>query len=124
MEICMGESVIGNASVTIDGLYATIKCACHFSDEKIYAMYLRNGTQDRLLGTCTPNGACHVLETRIPKKYIAQHSRLYAREKYGDRNHEINLLVPGQPITNIDKLDKSFLRVLNGKTCLVIVDVS
>lgn len=122
MEIRLNNNVIGSASVTTVGLYASIKCTCHFPDEKMYAIYLSDGAQDRLLGTCTPKGACHVLETKIPKKHISGNSKLYAAEKYADTNAKGIFLVPGKPIATVDKLDKSFLKIINGKLCLIVAD--
>ena len=120
MNIYLEGNVIGHASIDLDGLYATIRCECRFPDKKLYAVLLKSGSTSRSLGTCTPKGDTHILERRLPKKYILKpNTILIAAEKYGDIKKSM-LLVPGEPIAAIGLLENATFQINDGRACLIL----
>lgn len=122
IEICFKGTPVGSAAVTINGLYAHIKCRCRFSDERLYTLFLKNETEDRLLGTCTPQNGTYTLDVRIPKKYVNGIIAIYAAEKYAVDTKRTVPLVPGEPFGAVVNLDRSVFGTENGKPCLIIQD--
>ena len=124
-EICMNGIVVGRATININGLYAHFKCVCHFSNKRIYAVYLRSGAADRLLGTCIPQKGAYVLETKIPKKHVSESDCiLYAAEKNENiaaQSRSITL-VSGEPTEVICMLDKTRFRADGEKYMLFVID--
>lgn len=122
MNIYLGNAVIGQATVTIDGLYAKIRCVCQLSDNKLYALYLQSKTENRLLGTAVPQNSCHFLEVKLPKKYIANGDfHLHAAEKYTGNEVTNILLEPGKPIASIGILDRLRYRMHGDRSYLLCV---
>ena len=121
MDIYLGRQVVGQATVTVDGLYAMIKCICHFSSKKLYAVYIKDGTETKILGTCIPEEDKHILTVKLPKKHILKTNIiLFAVEKYANQGNEMIALIPGAPIKSVGLLDHAFVQMNNGNLCLCI----
>ena len=63
------------------------------------------------------------METKIPKKEIQNCDfKLYAAAKHERVATDAMYLVPGEPINEIQKLDRMRFQVRNGKKCLLIIE--
>lgn len=120
-EIYLNKQVVGQATIAFNGLYAEIKCTCHFPDREIYAICLRSTDYERRLGTCIPHGSESVLHTKIPRKYIEGTSLDFCAEKKPKSvPMERILLVPDEPVKNIAALDRTIFSRSEGDYYLVV----
>lgn len=117
----MDGKIVGQASITVDGLYAQIRCHCYLPEGKIYAVFTSDNDGENLLGTCLPAERCWLLTTKVPKKRIMKDNvRLFVAEKYADTSFEDIPLILGEPINAIEELDRCAFRLKNGAAYFLI----
>jgi len=120
-EIHMDGKLVGQAHITVDGLYAQVRCRCDLPGDKIFAVYIKDYDDSRLLGTCVPANRGYILVAKVPKKYIMKDNIvIYVAEKYVDASIKEFCLIPGEPIETITDLDRCIFRLSNGKACLFL----
>ena len=119
-EIRMGNTVVGSADISQQGLYYHIKCTCHLPNDQMYRMLMRCGDVHKDLGICVPEGNVFRVFTRIPVKNF----------KGKDFTFEIVCGTKGEyiisnntPFGHLDKLESARLQNTNGQIKIVIDSV-
>lgn len=82
-DVSLDGNVIGNVSVTAEGLYTGLLCQCKLPDGQIYRLVLNCNGQKHDLGICVPTGQYYTVNKRVPSKQIGQgEMKFYIVPKY------------------------------------------
>lgn len=64
-DIVFNEQVIGNCTITKEGLYYRFQCHCQFKDRHVHKLFVRTSTSTIPLGICVPDGETFILDKRM-----------------------------------------------------------
>lgn len=70
-EVWMDDRVVGAVKAEQEGLYYRFTCTCRPPDDGLYRLWVSDGTVDRDLGICVPEGNVFTLTKSIPAKQLS-----------------------------------------------------
>ena len=118
-QILMDGKNVGAVDVNREGLYYKFSCLCVPPDDKIYRIFLRDGSGTRNLGVCVPEGKKYMLNVRIPvKKINGTQFEFFMASKMSDIIEEP--IETGKPFPYLDKLENAILHTENGKQVILL----
>lgn len=116
-EIRFGDSPVGKAQVTREGLYYHVVCRCSLSGQMMYRLEVSNGERKVDLGILVPEETGFGLETRFPVRRIGEGALSFrVRPRHGGLEGRTFVpLAPEEPFAYLERLKESFLEIQNGK---------
>ena len=106
--IIQGTGQVGVATVHQEGLYAYIRCHCPLKDNNLYRIEIIQDGVVIDLGTCLKDKDGYRINTKIPRKRLAETPRFYLMKKGGEINN-FYPLIPGKAFELLHQIRKGVL---------------
>ena len=116
-EILMYDRCVGNADVKKEGLYYLITCTCLPPDTRIHRIKVSDGSKERDLGICVPDGTKFCLTSRVPIKHLKGECFSFTLTPEKDEGLPV---APEEPFIYLDKIETARLQITNGRPQIVI----
>ena len=106
--IVQGTEQVGTATVRREGLYAYISCHCPLDDKNLYRIEIAQGEDVIDLGTCLKDKDGYRIDTKIPRKKLAETPHFYLIKK-GEERDNFYPLIPGSAFAPLHQITKGVL---------------
>ncbi len=120
-EIYMGNTQMGTANVTRQGLYYSFLCRCALSGDVVCRVTVTCGGQTHNLGIPVPEDGAFVLRTRLPVKQFADGAlRFLVQPNHKPVAGQFVPISPEEPFSYLSRLQDAFLEIREGVPGVVI----
>ena len=115
-DICLGSTVVGQATVEKQGLYYRISCRCDMAGDTMRRIHVICGGKQENLGICVPVGSSFGLEKRIPSKRLGEGiPEFFLTPRDPATQGKFVPVYPEEPFAYIARLKDAFLAYQNGQ---------
>ena len=119
-DVYLGKEVVGNVTVTKEGLYYRFACSCHLSTD-VCKLKVSCDEKEEILGTLVPSGSAFCLNTRLPAKRLGNGRACFSVVP----NRPIVAgkfvpLCPEEPFAYLERLKDAYLAHRNGQLGVMI----
>ena len=120
-DICLGSTVVGQATVEKQGLYYRISCRCDMAGDTMRRIHVICGGKQENLGICVPMGSSFGLEKRIPCKHLGEGiPEFFLTPRDPATQGKFVPVYPEEPFAYMSKLKGAFLEIRDGQMGIVV----
>ena len=120
-EIYLGNEVIGQASVSRQGLYYHIVCKCSLTGKVVYRVVASWTDRVENLGILVPSDGVFMLSSRVPAKRVGEGQVTFQILPKHEKIQENFIPIRAEePFAYLSALENAYLRVSGGAVGMVI----
>jgi hypothetical protein len=115
-DICLGSTVVGQATVEKQGLYYRIACRCKIAGDTMRRIHVICGGKQENLGVCVPLESFFGLEKKIPCKRLGSGvPEFFLTPRDPGTQGKFVPVYPEEPFAYIRRLKECYLVRMNGR---------
>ncbi len=119
--VYMSKTTVGSVTVEEKGLYYSFRGSCVLPKERIYALWVQNGSEEIKLGICVPEGTGFQIDTKLPaKRFLNKEFRFFVLE-HNSGPQEFHPVCHDGTFSQLDQLKRACFKTIDGKTGICVV---
>lgn len=114
-DIFFHNTVVGKATIGLDGLYCCISCSCKLDYRQIYRLELCINNNKHKLGILVPDKDMFVLEKRIPIRLVKEGTLSFNVVTQKEEGQLLFCPVKDDlPFPHVERLEQCVMKIKNG----------
>ena len=119
-DIFDGDTVIGTASISREGLYYRFDCECRPEKRGLFKICLLDENEKIILGTPIPEGHGFCLRTKLPIKRLRGQKPRFFINRGSEETGKFIPVAPDTPFLYLQELENAYFCIRDGVSGIVI----